>query len=239
MKNNFVLPTEPKRVYGLILFLMLTSLALTVASAQSVGINTLTPNAAAALDIESTTGGLLIPRMTTTQMNALSSPPDGLLVYNTDEENTMMFVQGSAYELFNRTATNTMAVLSGLEPAIWLNVGFLNPTEILGLSVHRFRMDLTNARQARVVANVTGLTLGLGSGLTLSLQYSTDGSTWLPLNSATFGPGLSITVNGLLTTPWVDIDAGAQNDVQLRLVGQANGGIVTQVGLGLVQVEVR
>ena len=47
-----------------------------------VGINTTTP--AAALDVTSTTSGFLPPRMTTTQMNAISSPVDGLMVYVTD-----------------------------------------------------------------------------------------------------------------------------------------------------------
>ncbi|MFD2607503.1 hypothetical protein ACFSSG_18530 [Euzebyella marina] len=239
MKNFKMLPTLNRRKLNLSLLGFCLLFSVSMATAQSVGINTLTPNAAAALDIESTTGGLLIPRMTTAQVSALSSPPDGLMVYNTDVSNTVMFVGGSPYELYNSVTSNTMAILSGIEPVLWLNVGFLNPTELLGLTVHRFRMDLSNAQQVRVTANVTGLTLGLGSGLTLSLQYSTDGSTWLPLNSSNFGPGLSITVNGLLTTSWVDIDAAAQDDVQLRLVGQANGGIVTQVGLGLVQVEVR
>jgi hypothetical protein len=47
------------------------------------GSNATTPNAAAVLQLESTTQGLLLPRMTTTQRNAISSPPDGLLIYNT------------------------------------------------------------------------------------------------------------------------------------------------------------
>jgi len=43
------------------------------------------PNAAAALDIESTTKGLLLPQMNTTEMNAIAagSPPAGLVIYNT------------------------------------------------------------------------------------------------------------------------------------------------------------
>lgn len=48
-----------------------------------VGIGTNTPSTAAQLDITSTTGGLLLPRMTGTQRDAISSPPDGLLIYNT------------------------------------------------------------------------------------------------------------------------------------------------------------
>lgn len=49
----------------------------------NVGIGTTTPNSSAALDITSTTKGLLLPRMTTTQRNAISSPTAGLVIFNT------------------------------------------------------------------------------------------------------------------------------------------------------------
>ena len=59
--------------------------AIAGASAQNnVGINTTTPNASAALDVTSTTQGLLPPRMTMAQRNAIASPVDGLIVYQTD-----------------------------------------------------------------------------------------------------------------------------------------------------------
>lgn len=48
----------------------------------SVGIGTNSPNAAAALDVSSTVGGFLPPRMTTTQRDAITSPPAGLMLYN-------------------------------------------------------------------------------------------------------------------------------------------------------------
>ncbi|NAS32137.1 hypothetical protein GTQ40_14215 [Flavobacteriaceae bacterium R38] len=54
-------------------------------SAQ-VGIGTTTPHASAILDLTSTEQGLLAPRMTTTDRNAITSPAIGLLVYDTDEE---------------------------------------------------------------------------------------------------------------------------------------------------------
>lgn len=41
-----------------------------------------TPNAAALLDVASTTKGFLPPRMTTTQRDNITSPPAGLVVYN-------------------------------------------------------------------------------------------------------------------------------------------------------------
>lgn len=49
----------------------------------SVGIGTTAPNASAILDVQSTTLGLRVPVMTTTQKNAISSPAAGLIVYDT------------------------------------------------------------------------------------------------------------------------------------------------------------
>ncbi|HDZ04247.1 hypothetical protein LCGC14_0240040 [marine sediment metagenome] len=221
----------------LILFLLSITLH---GNAQSVGINTLSPDASAALDIQSTTGGLLIPRMTTAQITALTNPADGLLIFDTDKQNTVMFVQGAVYDLYNRVATTAFTILSGITPSGWLSVDTISPVELLGLAIHRFQLDLTNVREMRLVANITGLTLSGASGLDMLLQYSTDdGATWNSLNSASFGPGLSISVNGLAKTPWTTIDAAAQADVMLRIVGQSQGGIVAQVGVGLVMIEMR
>jgi hypothetical protein len=48
-----------------------------------IGINNIAPDASAQLDVSSTTKGFLPPRMTTTQRNAISSPVEGLHIYNT------------------------------------------------------------------------------------------------------------------------------------------------------------
>lgn len=53
-----------------------------IAFSQSVGIGTATPNASAQLDINSTTKGVLIPRMTTTQRDGITNPANGLMIYN-------------------------------------------------------------------------------------------------------------------------------------------------------------
>jgi hypothetical protein len=53
-------------------------------STDFVGIGTASPAATSALDISSTTKGLLIPRMTTTQRDAIGTPAIGLQIYNTD-----------------------------------------------------------------------------------------------------------------------------------------------------------
>ena len=52
---------------------------------QGVGVGTLTPNQSAVLDLTSTTKGVLIPRMTTAQRDAIVSPAAGLQILNTDD----------------------------------------------------------------------------------------------------------------------------------------------------------
>jgi uncharacterized protein (TIGR02145 family) len=48
-----------------------------------VGIGTTTPSASAKVEIASTTQGFLPPRMTTAQRDAITSPSNGLVIYNT------------------------------------------------------------------------------------------------------------------------------------------------------------
>lgn len=48
-----------------------------------VGIGTTNPHASTILDIESTDKGILIPRLTTTERNAITTPANGLLIFNT------------------------------------------------------------------------------------------------------------------------------------------------------------
>lgn len=51
---------------------------------NNVGIGTTTPNASSVLEMQSTTQGVLVPRMTTAQRLAIATPANGLLVYDTN-----------------------------------------------------------------------------------------------------------------------------------------------------------
>ena len=63
-----------------------------------VGIGTQTPNASAVLDITSTERGFLLPRMTTVQRDAIASPANGLLIYNTTTNRLEVFIiSGSVF----------------------------------------------------------------------------------------------------------------------------------------------
>src|SRR5579883_760548 len=89
--------------YALIALLVITG----DATAQgNVGIGTTSPDASALLDLTSLSRGLLVPRMTQTQRNAIATPATGLLVYCTDSVNssnpsTFYYYNGSAWVPFN------------------------------------------------------------------------------------------------------------------------------------------
>jgi hypothetical protein len=59
------------------------ALLIQICLAQNVGIGTTTPHASAKFDITSTSSGLLPPRMTTAQRNAIVLPAAGLTIFNT------------------------------------------------------------------------------------------------------------------------------------------------------------
>ena len=62
--------------------LIFATIFISTISLAQVGIGTTSPNASAKLDITSTTQGLLPPRMTATQRNAISTPAAGLMIWN-------------------------------------------------------------------------------------------------------------------------------------------------------------
>ena len=62
-----------------------------------VGINTNNPDASSALEIESTTGGILIPRLTETQRDDISAPATGLMIYQTDQTAGFYFYDGNVW----------------------------------------------------------------------------------------------------------------------------------------------
>ena len=97
-------------------------------SSQAVGIksdNTL-PDASSMLDIKSTTKGLLIPRMTSAQRTAISSPAVGLMVYDTDTQsfwyrNTTEWVNMASPEKAAAYIYNTVPQLCFIDADLTFN----------------------------------------------------------------------------------------------------------------------
>src|SRR3954453_24137480 len=78
-----------------------------------VGLGTAAPNASAVLDINSTTKGVLLPRMTGTQRAAIATPANGLLVYQTDGTPGLYYYNG-AWKAVSTPASGANTALSNL-----------------------------------------------------------------------------------------------------------------------------
>lgn len=79
-----------------VLILLLLNLAVAVGFAQNIGIGTNTPDPSAKLDITSSSSGVLIPRMTTAQRNAITSPAKGLMVFDSSAA-SLWYYDGAAW----------------------------------------------------------------------------------------------------------------------------------------------
>lgn len=66
-----------------LIFVALAASSFIFAQTGSVGINTATPDASSALDVSSANKGMLVPRMASTARQAIQTPANGLLVYDT------------------------------------------------------------------------------------------------------------------------------------------------------------
>ncbi|MNE49562.1 Phage Tail Collar Domain protein [compost metagenome] len=105
------------------LVLMLS--AWTIQAQNNVGIGTISPASSAKLEVNSTTQGMLIPRMTSAQRVAISSPATGLMVYQTDGAAGFYFYNGggwialSSYTLPSQSGNSGKVLKTDGSSATW------------------------------------------------------------------------------------------------------------------------
>ena len=99
-----------------------------------VGINAdnSAPDNSAMLDVKSTSGGMLVPRMTAAQRDAISNPANGLLIFCTD--NNQYYYRKASLNGGNWVMLNSQWVSNG--SGIFYNggnvgIGYTNPAEKL------------------------------------------------------------------------------------------------------------
>jgi hypothetical protein len=107
-------------------------------------------------------------------------------------------------------------------------------TELAGNTLYRTKYDLSNATQARFTVSVA--TAGAPTAK-LSVQYSTDESSWSYLDGAT-GPSVNINSTGTKVSSYATLVSGARGDVFLRIVGEG-GNATADPYLGLIQVTAK
>lgn len=216
-------------------------------SAQNVGIgaDSFTPDASAILELRSTTSGLLVPRMTQAQKEAISSPAEGLLMYQTDNTPGFYYHDGSAWETFGAEAADDFGDHTaeenihlngnwlsgdGDEEGIFVdedgNVGLMvgNPTAAFHTNGTVRHEHLAGVGNRMVVADAQG---NLTSQPIPSMPTSRSSSSGQSINSNSYSSGNSVLSDITLE----DMPAGTYI-VQYSVVfsGASSGGFVINAG---------
>ncbi len=146
-------------------------LFITTMSFSQVGIGTTSPDASSMLDITSTSGGILIPRMTETDRTNIASPATGLLVYQTDNTTGFWYYTGATWIALDKTPSWDLEGNVGTDAT----VNFIGTTD---------DQDIVFKRNNIFSGRINPYNLGIGS---LSLQNSVS-SAFYSGNTA-FGIG--------------------------------------------------
>jgi hypothetical protein len=208
-------------------FTFLAAVLVTAATYAQVGIGTTTPEASAALDITSTTKGLLIPRMTNVQRQAISNPVAGLMVYVTDfVGGRFMFYDGTEWGTLSFTekrpdAPTITGVVSG---DAQVAVSFTAPSSNGGSAITSYTatsspggLTGTVAQSGDGTITVTGLTNGTGYTFTVSAT-NTIGT------SAASAASSSLTPLGAPSSPTITGVASGDEQVIVSFTAPSSNG---------------
>ena len=194
------------------------------ASAQGVRIGTAgTPNASAALDISSSKG-LLLPRLTETQMLALSPVP-GLLVYNSDRAGFFGYQSARAASLISQIAASSTNGVS------------LNQQQYSGSVTQTFTAVATGTDWATVygfLSSIGNVGASPGSSASLDVSFSiSNASTGAVLASrnGTFTLGTSST-SMRLALPCYGLTVGQSYRLTVTRQDNSNAGFALYFSYG-------
>ena len=149
------------------------------AFAQNIGIGTLTPDASAALDISNTGKGLLIPRMSTASINAITNPAKGLLVYDSVANRLMVNIGTPAAPSWQAVAASAAWSLGG-------NTGINPSTQFVGSTDNqplRFRVNNIPAGELHPLSGNVFWSLRAGQSNTTGFSNIAIGTDALKLNT--------------------------------------------------------
>ena len=158
----------------------------------NLGINTTSPAASALLDLTSTTKGFLLPRMTTTERNAIASPATGLSIYNTTL-NTNDTYDGTQWQRFGASTsiTGTAAISTSLTTPLLIGgtatTSPLTYKTTTGVGTtgadHIFKVGNNGATEAMRILNNADIGIGTSSP-TAKLHLFNAATTYLDVESS-------------------------------------------------------
>jgi hypothetical protein len=204
-----------------IIFLLVMLNVLADVSGQNIGIGTTTPNSKALLDISSTTKGVLLPRMTTSGRLSISTPPNGLLVYDTDRNEFCHYVGTGWRSILNSEywtrGTSQTRIYTASDS---VGIGLSSPTEWLDVDGNiRSRNSILADDNVNAAGTVYGGALSTGGNLVVVGTSLLNGNITGNAN---------LTVNGTST-----LDGNVNANANLTVDGTAlvDGALTTNTGI--------
>jgi len=194
------------------------------------------PDGSAMLDVKSTTQGMLIPRMDSTQRVAIASPATGLLVYQTDGTDGFYFYNGTEWVSLNGSTSNNSDgdwTVNGpdMYSAVSGNVGIGETVPENQLVIRKDDNNLTG--NGLVLKNRNGTASNTGSRIVFQGYRDTNPNHEVASIEAHHQPGdLNNVVHGgalLFKTNTGDSPYNQQGFERMRITEDGNVGIGTSV----------
>jgi uncharacterized protein (TIGR02145 family) len=150
---------------------LLSLLLVSVVSFAQIGIGTTAPNSSAALDVTSTTKGLLPPRMTQVQMNAIPTPANGLIVFCTDCTPTGIYTYNSpSWSALGGVATATVSATCTGFTGSYCTAALSSVTYVMTITNNDFSSKTVSLSTADLtLSGLTGVTVASVSPTTATI----------------------------------------------------------------------
>lgn len=160
-----------------------------LAQKENVGIGTTKPDQSAVLEISSSTKGVLMPRMSLQQRNAIQSPAQGLVVYQTDFLSGFYYFDGKEWKALTNAVSDKSVAADPNDWTINGNAG-LSASNFIGTTDSApFNIKVNNNKSGQISASNTNTHFGYASGNSGGAGTENTGFGWLSLLSYTTGYG--------------------------------------------------
>ena len=209
------------RVSVILAILAVFSANISAQTDVKIGTNPGNKTASAVLELESTTKGFLLPRMTAVQMNAISSPTNGLAVYNTDQQCTFIY-KGTTWVSLCDSATNGLTKTGSL---ISLGGALTGATTITTTGTNTLAFAGLQGGASTDSILVADPSTGVVKRRTVADVINSSNTAWL--------------IDGNTLTGTATIGSNSNHDVGIETNGTTrltftNTGAITQSGTGQV-----
>jgi Flp pilus assembly pilin Flp len=230
--------------------LIFTLLCAATSIQAQVGIGTTTPDSSSILDLTSTSKGLLPPRMTSTQRDAIASPVAGLMIWCTESLELQVY-NGTRW--INSTGSGPSCILLGsdidgeaaADNSGW-SVSLSSDGSTVAIGAYSNDGNGSSSGHVRIYKNISGTWTQVGSDIDgeaandnsgYAVSLSSDGSTVAIGAYGNDGNGTDAghvriykNISGTWTQVGVDIDGEAAGDNSGRSVSLSSDGSTVAIG---------